>query len=51
MYLVTDTFWLFTSHNGGSVEYNIKETWDELFKKRYLSIYQKLLNEYLVKYS
>jgi hypothetical protein len=51
MCLVTDTFWLFTSHNGGSVEYNTKETSDELFKKRYPSIYQKLLNEYLAKYN
>jgi hypothetical protein len=51
MRFVTDTFWLFTSHNGGSVEYNTKETWDELFKKRYLSIYQRLLNEYMAKYS
>jgi hypothetical protein len=31
--LVTDTFWLFTSHNGGTVEYNTKEIWDELFKR------------------
>jgi hypothetical protein len=31
MCLVTDTFWLFTSHNGGTVEYNTKETWNELF--------------------
>jgi hypothetical protein len=51
MCFVTDTFWLFTLHNGGSVEYNTKETWDELFKKRYPSIYQRLLNEYLAKYS
>jgi hypothetical protein len=51
MCLVTDTFWLFTSRNGGTVEYNTKETWEELFKKRYPSIYQRLLSEYLAKYS
>jgi hypothetical protein len=51
MCLVTDTFWLFTSQNGGTVEYNTKKTWDELFKKRYPSIYQRLMSEYLVKYS
>jgi hypothetical protein len=51
MCLITDTFWLFTLHNGGSVEYNTKETWDELFKKRYPSVYQRLLNEYLAKYN
>jgi hypothetical protein len=26
MCLVTDTFWLFTSYNGGKVEYNTKKT-------------------------
>jgi hypothetical protein len=51
MCLVTDTFWLFTSNNGGSVEYNTKEKWDELFKKRYTAIYQRLMNEYFSKYS
>jgi hypothetical protein len=51
MCLVSDTFWLLTSHNGGSVEYNTKETWDELFKKRYPTIYQRLMSEYLAKYS
>jgi hypothetical protein len=50
MCLVTDAFWLFTSQNGGTVEYNTKETWDELFKKRYPSIYQRLMSEYLAKY-
>jgi hypothetical protein len=35
MCLVADTFWLFTSVNDGIVEYNTKEIWDELFKKRY----------------
>jgi hypothetical protein len=49
--LVTDTFWLFTSNNRGSVEYNTKEAWDELFKKMYPEIYQRLMNEYLSKYS
>jgi hypothetical protein len=34
-----------------TVEYNTKETWDELFKKRYPSIYNKLMSEYLAKYS
>jgi hypothetical protein len=51
MCLVTNTFWLFTSQNGGTVEYNTKETWDELFKKIYPSIYQRLMSEYLAKYS
>jgi hypothetical protein len=48
--LVTDTFWLFTSRNGGTVEYNTKETWNELFSKRYPQIYQNLMNEYMSKY-
>jgi hypothetical protein len=42
---------LFTSQNGGTVEYNTKETWDELFKKRYPTIYNKLMSEYPSKYS
>jgi hypothetical protein len=50
MCLVTDTFWLFTSQNGGTVEYNTKKTWNELFSKRYPQIYQRLLGEYLSKY-
>jgi hypothetical protein len=41
---------LFTSHNGGTVEYNTKETWSELFKKRYPSIYQKLMFQNIVKH-
>jgi hypothetical protein len=59
MCLVTDTFWLFTSQNWGTVKCNTKETWDELFKKRYPSIYQRisckiflivgLLKKYLLK--
>jgi hypothetical protein len=48
--LVSDSFWLFTSHNGGTVEYNTKETWNELFSKRFPNIYQRLMNEYLSKY-
>jgi hypothetical protein len=48
--LVSDSFWLFTSHNGGSVEYNTKETWNELFSKRFPNIYNRLMNEYLAKY-
>jgi hypothetical protein len=48
---VTDTFWLFISQNGGTVECNTKETWDELLKKRYPSVYQRLMSEYLSKYS
>jgi hypothetical protein len=48
--LVSDSFWLFTSHNGGTVEYNTKETWNELFSKRFPNIYQKLMNDYLSKY-
>jgi hypothetical protein len=49
--LVTDIVWLFTSQNGGMVKYNTKETWNELFKKKYPSIYQQLMSEYLSKYS
>jgi hypothetical protein len=50
MCLVTDTFWLFTSQNGGTVEYNTKETWNELFNKRYPQIYNRLMGEHLSKY-
>jgi hypothetical protein len=49
--LVTDTFWLFTSHNGGTVEYNTKETWAELFEKRFPEIYNRLMNEYMSKFN
>jgi hypothetical protein len=49
--LVTDTFWLFTSKNGGTVEYNTKETWNELFSKRYPEIYERLMGEYLRRYT
>jgi hypothetical protein len=47
--LVSDTFWLFSSRDGGTVEYVIRETWDELFSKRFPQIYQRLQNEYLSK--
>jgi hypothetical protein len=48
--LVSDSFWLFTSHNGGTVEYNTKETWNELFSKRFPELYKQLLNVYMSKY-
>jgi hypothetical protein len=48
--LVSDSFWLFTSHNGGSVEYNTKETWNELFSKRFPDLYRQLLDRYMAKY-
>jgi hypothetical protein len=48
--LVWDTFFLFSSQNRGSVEYNTKETWNELFSKRYPDIYQRLLRDYTSQY-
>jgi nucleosome binding factor SPN SPT16 subunit len=48
--LVSDTFWLFSSKNGGSVEYNTKETWNELFSRKYPEIYGQLMNAYIAKY-
>jgi hypothetical protein len=48
--LVSDTFWLFTSENGGSVEYNTRETWNDLFVKRFPEIYKRLMDTYLSKY-
>jgi hypothetical protein len=51
MCLVTDTFWLFTSANGGTVEYNTKETWNELFKKRYPELYGRLMSAYMSRYA
>jgi hypothetical protein len=48
--LVSDTFWLFTSQSGGSVEYNTRETWNDLFAKRFPDIYKKLMDSYLSKY-
>jgi hypothetical protein len=48
--LVTDTFWLFSSRNGGSVEYNTKETWNELFQKRFPQLYEQLMSEYMRRY-
>ena len=48
--LVSDTFWLFTSRNGGTVEYNTKETWNELFSRRYPEIYKRLMSAYVAKY-
>jgi hypothetical protein len=47
---VIDTFWLFTSDDGGRVEYNTKETWNELFEKRYPSLYNMLMNLYMRRY-
>jgi hypothetical protein len=49
--LVTDTFWLFTSHNGGTVEYNTKETWSELFERRFPALHHRLMSEYMAKYN
>jgi hypothetical protein len=48
--LVSDTFWLFTSENGGTVEYNTRETWNDLFAKRYPEIYKRLMDVYTSKY-
>jgi hypothetical protein len=48
--LVSDTFWLFTSENGGTVEYNTRETWNDLFAKRYPEIYRRLMEIYTSKY-
>jgi hypothetical protein len=47
--LVSDTFWLFTSKNGGTVEYNTRETWNDLFAKRYPEIYKRLMDAYTSK--
>jgi hypothetical protein len=49
--LVTDTFWLFTSRNGGSVEYNTKETWNELFSKRFPDLFRSLITAYSSRYN
>jgi hypothetical protein len=48
--LVSDTFFLFSSQNGGSVEYNTRETWNELFSKRYPEIYERLMRAYTLQY-
>jgi hypothetical protein len=48
--LVSDTFFLFSSQNGSSVEYDTKETWNELFSKRYPEIYDKLMSAYTSQY-
>jgi hypothetical protein len=48
--LVSDTFWLFTSHNGGVVEYNTKESWIELFEKRFPALAQKLARDYMARF-
>jgi hypothetical protein len=48
--LVSDTFFLFTSQNGGTVEYNTKESWNELFSKRYPEIYERLMRVYTAQY-
>jgi hypothetical protein len=48
--LVLDTFWLFTSENGGTVEYNTRETWIDLFAKRYPEIYKRPMDAYTSKY-
>jgi hypothetical protein len=47
---VIDTFWLFTSDDGGRVEYNTKETWNEFFQKRYPNLYSALMSEYMRRY-
>jgi hypothetical protein len=49
--LVNDTFWLFTSHNGGTAEYNTKETWNELFSKRFPQLYGRLIEIYMRRYN
>jgi hypothetical protein len=49
--LVSDSFWLFTSHNGGTVEYNTKDTWNELFLRRFPDLYNSLMRAYLQKYN
>jgi hypothetical protein len=49
--LITDTFWHFTSRNGGTVEYNTKETWNELLSKRYPALYNRLLRQYMSKFN
>jgi hypothetical protein len=48
--LVSDTFWLFTSKNGGTVEYSTKETWNELLSRRYPQIYNQLMTAYVSRY-
>jgi hypothetical protein len=48
--LVSDTFWLFKSENGGNVEYNTRETWNDLFSKRYPELYRRLMDAYTSKY-
>jgi hypothetical protein len=50
IFLVSDTFWLFTSDKGGSVEYDNRYTWDELFKKNYPQLYSTLMKEYVRRY-
>jgi hypothetical protein len=49
--LITDTFWLFTSRNGGTVEYNTKETWNELLSRRFPALYDRLLRQYMSKFN
>jgi hypothetical protein len=49
--LVSDTFWLFTSHNGGQVEYNTRDTWNKLFAERFPDLYDKLMALYLQRYA
>jgi hypothetical protein len=51
LYLMTNTFLLFTSMNGGSVEYNIKETWNELFSKRFPELFRGLMTAYSSRYA
>jgi hypothetical protein len=48
--LVSDSFWVFTSTNGGTVEYNTKETWNDFFSKRFPDLYNALMGQYLSKY-
>jgi hypothetical protein len=48
--LVSDTFWLFTSHNGGQVEYNTRDTWNKLFQERFPRLFDKLMAGYISRY-
>jgi hypothetical protein len=41
---------LFLSQNGGTVEYNTRENWNDLFRKRYPEIYEKLMRDYTSQY-
>jgi hypothetical protein len=49
--LVNDTFWLFTSQNGGTAEYSTKYTWNELFSARFPTLYGRLIDLYMRRYA